>query len=46
MEWNRVVDSLSKEGIQIPFGQWLITESRGEETYEFYHHPFIEGLPL
>jgi ribonuclease HI len=40
---NSVADSLSKAGIQLTFGQWHITESDGEDFFEYYHHPFIDG---
>jgi hypothetical protein len=42
MEKNMVVDQLSKVGIQMDYGQWIIVEDNNETIYEFYHRPFIE----
>jgi len=38
---NSVADTLSKEGIPLPFGHWHITESDGDSSQGFYHCPFI-----
>jgi hypothetical protein len=38
-------DSLSKVDIQMGFGQWMISEDKNGEHYEYYHIPFIEDLP-
>ena len=35
---------LSKEGIQLDLGQWLIDEYHNGDHFEFYHRPFMEGL--
>lgn len=34
---NMQVDSLSKEGIRMDYGKWLIKENREGIQYEFYH---------
>jgi ribonuclease HI len=39
---NMVVDSLSKEGLQLLQGQWHITEKKGEDSNAFYHRSFME----
>jgi hypothetical protein len=43
-EHNQLADSLSKDGLQLLFGSWHITEMAGEEAYEFYHRPFLENF--
>jgi hypothetical protein len=39
---NMVADTLSKAGLQLTLGQWQL-EYKGEDTYAFYHRPFIEN---
>jgi ribonuclease HI len=39
---NMVADTLSKDGLQLTLGQWHFTEHKGEDSYAFYHRPFIE----
>jgi ribonuclease HI len=41
-ERNMVANQLSKEGVQMGHGQWLIIEDNRGTIYEFYHRPFIE----
>jgi hypothetical protein len=36
------VDLLSKEGLQLGFGQWLIFEVKNGEHFEYYHRHFID----
>jgi ribonuclease HI len=43
-ERNQLVDSLSKVGLHLPHGSWHILETKEEDTYEFFHRPFIEAL--
>jgi hypothetical protein len=43
-EQNQLVDSLSKAGLQLPHGTWHISETKDEDTYEFFHRPFIEAM--
>jgi len=43
-ERNFEANSLSKVTTQITFGHWLISETKGKESYDFYHRHFIEGM--
>jgi ribonuclease HI len=43
---NMVANSLSKEGLHLPQGQWHITKKKGEDTNALYHMPFIEEQEL
>lgn len=36
-ERNRTADALSKEGLQMAVGQWLISEQQNEEHFKYYH---------
>lgn len=45
-ERNRIVDALSKEGMQLDVCQWIISEHQNEDHFEFYHRLFIEGTKL
>jgi hypothetical protein len=40
------VDQLSKEGLQMGHGKWMITEDINGVIHEFYHRPFIEDQPV
>ena len=40
-----MVDALSKEGVQLEYGQWHIAEGQNDENFSNYHGPFIEGHP-
>jgi hypothetical protein len=35
---------LSKESLQLDFGQWQIEEVREGTHFEFYHRPFIKMM--
>jgi ribonuclease HI len=39
---NAIADSLSKEGLNLNFGQWHFTETDGDTVRAFFHRPFIE----
>jgi ribonuclease HI len=41
-ERNMMVDLLSKEGLQMEHGQWMISEENNGTFYEYYHRPFID----
>ena len=40
---NLLVDALSKEGVQLKYDQWHITEEKNDEYFSYYHKPFKEG---
>jgi hypothetical protein len=35
-------DSLSKAGLQLGFGKWMISEVKDGAHYEYYHEHFID----
>jgi ribonuclease HI len=39
---NTLADALSKEGLNLSYGQWHFSESRGDTVQDFFHRPFIE----
>jgi hypothetical protein len=41
-EKNMEEDSLSKAGLQLGFGQWLVSEVKDGAHYEYYHKTFID----
>jgi hypothetical protein len=41
-EKNMVANQLSKEGVRLGHGKWLIIEENRGTIYEFYHRHFIE----
>jgi hypothetical protein len=43
-ERNIATDVLSKESLQLDFGQWQIEEVREGTHFEFYHRPFINMM--
>ena len=45
-ENNCQVDSASKEGLQLDAGVWKIKERLEDPVFEYYHHPFIEGVVI
>jgi hypothetical protein len=45
-ERNKVADKLSKEGVQLDFGRWMIIEDKEGTHYEYFHRPFIEPLDM
>jgi ribonuclease HI len=44
-ERNEEADKRSKEGINLALGQWKITEIKDDSQTEYFHRPFIEGIP-
>lgn len=38
------VDLLSKEGLRLNFGKWMITEHQLDGIFEYYHRPFVKPL--
>ena len=45
-EQNGVVDRLSKEATQLPFGYWKILEQDLDGSYFYFHRPFIEDQAI
>jgi ribonuclease HI len=43
-ERNMVAYLLSKEGLRLDFGKWMITEHQLDGIFEYYHWPFIEPI--
>jgi ribonuclease HI len=41
-EHNMDADMLSKAGLQMGMGQWMISEVNNGEQFEYYHRPFID----
>jgi ribonuclease HI len=42
---NREADALSKDGLQLDYGKWLITEYSDGDHFAYYHRPFNEIPP-
>ena len=40
-EGNQVADRLSKDGVLLAHGDWIIQEHAGGHIYEYAHPPFI-----
>jgi hypothetical protein len=45
-EMNAMLDGLSKDGVQMAYGQWYILEDRDELTSKYYHPPFNEAAQI
>jgi hypothetical protein len=41
-EWNSEANLLSKEGLQLDFGKWLISEIKDGTHYAYYQKLFID----
>jgi ribonuclease HI len=41
-ERNEEADQLSKEGLSLDPGKWMIKEEDNDTFYEFYHQPFMD----
>jgi hypothetical protein len=42
MERNNDADQLSKLGLEMSYGSWMVAEYKDGDFFEYYHHPFIE----
>jgi len=40
-EGNQVTDGLSKDGVLLAHGDWIIQEHAGGHIYEYAHPPFM-----